>query len=292
MKYFAGIDAGQSITTAVVVDESGRELGRGTSGAADEVAADASSTRLHDALSTALAGAVLGARLDPDTAFARIVAGISGYEGRVYGKVPVLPSADVRLVHDTVIAHAGALGGKPGVVVIAGTGSVAYSRDAAGFGKLVGGWGYLFGDEGSAFWVARKVFEAAARDDKLTGEREAVLQFFRLPSLRAISRAVYANEISRAAFARFAEGVLAAADAGERWAGAHLDAAAEALAQLARLATQDFPGTPCVALVGGMLRSATMRDRVGAAVKRAIPNATIVEPEADAALGAARIACA
>ena len=89
--------------------------------------------------------------LPSESNFAAIVAGVSGYEGRVYGAPPEMPTRHFTLMHDAPVAHAGALAGMPGVVVIAGTGSVVYARDENGRSQTLGGWGFLFGDEGSAF---------------------------------------------------------------------------------------------------------------------------------------------
>jgi len=152
---FAGIDGGQSSTVAVVGDERGRILGRGTAGPADEIGASKESTRLRDALQGALEAACADAGLAQESRFDAIVAGVSGYDGHVYGKMPALPSQRVVLVHDTPIAHAGALAGHPGVVIIAGTGSVVFGRDESGRSWTLGGWGFLFGDEGSAFSIVR-----------------------------------------------------------------------------------------------------------------------------------------
>ena len=69
-------------------------------------------------------------------------------------------------MHDTPIAHAGALEGRSGVVVIAGTGSVVYGRNDEGWSCTLGGWGFLFGDEGSAFAIAR---DSLARADAGAG---------------------------------------------------------------------------------------------------------------------------
>lgn len=290
MTYFAGIDAGQSSTTALVTDAQGRQLGRGAAGPADEVDAPPDSTRLHDALNAALQAAVQSAQLPPATRFARIVAGISGYEGRVFGKAPELPCAQLLLVHDTETAHAGAFGGDPGAVVIAGTGSVAFARREDGSQALYGGWGYLFGDEGSAFWLARCAFEEAVKSSAPEGASGAALRFFGMPSLRAVARAFYTQRISRAAFAAYAEDVLHGAESGEAWALALADRAAEALAELAGAAVSGFTEKPRLAFVGGMLRNARFRKRVYDLAARHVPNASIVEPHADAVAGAARIA--
>jgi N-acetylglucosamine kinase len=75
----------------------------------------------------------------------------------------LLPAAAVRIEPDLVAAWAGATGGSPGAVLIAGTGAVAYARDADGCSARAGGWGPLFGDEGSGYWIGCEALRAAAR---------------------------------------------------------------------------------------------------------------------------------
>ena len=270
---FAGIDGGQSTTTAVVGDEQ-RVLGRGTSGPADEIGAPPDSTRLRDALAGALARAVANAKLPPQTQFASIVAGVSGYEGRVYGMPPNLPAGRFTMMHDAPIAHAGALGGAPGVVVIAGTGTVAYTVTRDGETKMTGGWGYLFGDGGSAFWIARSWVSAATGDAAYAA---ALLEYFGASTLRALVRSFYAGEISRERLASFAATVL---DAG----GPIVDTAAVAVAALASSAVVERPAT--FSFAGGLMRSAGFKEKVYDDLRRAEPGCAIVEPAAGPAEGA------
>ncbi|MGA8097021.1 MAG: BadF/BadG/BcrA/BcrD ATPase family protein, partial [Candidatus Cybelea sp.] len=209
MRLFAGIDGGQSSTVAVVADEAGQILGRGAAGPADEIGASKDSTGLRDALQGALAQACRSARLPVETKFDAIVAGVSGYDGRVYGRSPELPSERAVLMHDTPIAHAGALGGRSGVVVIAGTGSVVYGRNDEGWSCTIGGWGFLFGDEGSAFAIARDALALLMRaqdedDPSFAAATRAACEFFAMPSLRALVHAFYKGELTRDRLASFA----------------------------------------------------------------------------------------
>ena len=250
----AGIDGGQSSTTAVIGDARGRVIGRGVSGAADEVGQDADSTRMHDALNGALNAARVAAALPEETHFDAIVAGVSGYEGRVYGKVPQLPATRFVLMHDAPVAHAGALGGEPGVVVIAGTGSVVYATDGTR-GWTTGGWGYLFGDEGSAFWLAREALALLMHCEDINGpdyarEAEIACNFFGLPSLRAIARAFYSGELTRDRVAAFATRIVEWHEMQKR-----LPAGASALALLVRNAIA-AGAAPRVSCVGGMFANA------------------------------------
>ncbi len=205
----AGIDGGQSSTQAMIGDESGRIIGRGMAGPCDEIGQTPQSTRLADALHGALHEACRAAGLSEGAPFEAIVAGISGYEGRVYGAAPQLLSANVLLVHDAVAAHAGALCGAAGAIVIAGTGSVVYGRSDDGREATFGGWGYLFGDEGSAFWIVRETLATLMRsqdagDTALDDERRAMQAFFGVDSLRAVARRFYTGAISRHRVAAFA----------------------------------------------------------------------------------------
>jgi glucosamine kinase len=294
MRYYAGIDGGQSATLSVIGDETGRILARGTSGPADEVAQSASSTRMHDALSGALSDAVARANLPPATRFERIVAGVSGYEGQVYGKFPQLPTDAFTLEHDAPIAHAGAFGGEPGAIVIAGTGSVAYAVNERGASALTGGWGYLFGDEGSAFWLARDALSEAMRDQDL-GEHDELVQFalqhFRVASLRKLARSFYAGEINRSQLASFGKVVLKLAEAGNGQAARCVKGGADALVMLVmrameRVGSQDSK----VACIGGMFKSATMRDEVAQCMRQLLPRARHVSPRYDPAVGALLLA--
>jgi N-acetylglucosamine kinase-like BadF-type ATPase len=294
MKYFAGIDGGQSSTVAVIGDETGRVLARGKAGPADEVAQGAESTRLRDALRGALADAVRSAGLPTATHFAAIVAGVSGYDGKVHGRAPDLPSDALTIVHDTAIAHAGALGGNPGIIVIAGTGSVAFAKNASGETALAGGWGYLFGDEGSAFWLARDAISDAMRDADGGEQSELqsiILEHFARPTLRALVRAFYAGEISRSELAAFAPAILRLAAEGNERASQHVRDAAAALVLNAKYAAdRTRMRAPDVAFIGGLMQNALLNEHVNHWMRELLPDARRVDPQRDAAEGALLLA--
>jgi glucosamine kinase len=289
VNFFAGIDGGQSSTVAVIGDNAGKILGRGTAGPADEIGAGKDSTRLRDALADALEEARRNAGLPQASRFRAIVAGISGYDGRIYGREPELSSARVRLVHDTPIAHAGALGGRAGVVVIAGTGSVVYGRDDAGWSCTLGGWGFLFGDEGSAFSIARDALAMLMRahdegDRSLEAEMRAACDFFGTTSLRRLAHAFYKGEVTRDRLAAFAPAALrfdafrSAANRG-----------ADRLAVLTAAAIT--AGAPArVAFAGGVFADAGLRERVRAGILRRFPNAEIGDARYEPAYGALLLA--
>jgi N-acetylglucosamine kinase-like BadF-type ATPase len=297
MRYVAGIDGGQSSTTAVLVDERGVVRGRGVSGASDHVDEPPGSPKCADACATALARALSAAGLLKATRIDAIVAGISGYDEHFDGSpVRIASAARLRLVHDAPIALAGALQARPAVVVIGGTGSVAYGEDGARGSVTVGGWGYLFGDEGSAYAVGRDALACAMRAED-RGERiplgDAALAYFDRADLRSLARSALLGRLSRAALASFARVVHDAARLGDPEATTIVARAAEALAVLAataisRLALGDRPVR--VAFAGGALENEALLARVRAALAAFAPHAIVEAPRYDPAVGAALLA--
>lgn len=295
MNLYAGIDGGQSSTVALIADEQGKILGRGVAGPCDHIGQSADSPRFARALEGALGAALQQACLPVDSPFEAIVAGISGYEGAIQGVAPKLNAARVAYLHDARIAHAGAFEARDGIVVIAGTGSVAYGR-RNGEDAMVGGWGYLFGDAGSAFAIARAALARAmrAQDSGASSELGAhALRFFERSTLREIARAFYLEEIDRANLAAFTTAVVAAAQAGETEANAVVDEATAALGCLAatcaaRLDYQEawIP----VALAGGAFASTWFADRTREAISVALPAATVAAQRHEPAMGALLLA--
>jgi N-acetylglucosamine kinase-like BadF-type ATPase len=237
------------------------------------------------------------ARLPADTPLTAVVIGLSGYEGAWHGREPAFGDALVRYTHDTVIALAGAIRDRPAGVVISGTGSAAYGEDAHHEPVRAGGFGYLFGDEGSGFAIARAALSGAMRaSDRhvLTDLGEAALAFFDCRDLRALARAVSLHEIGRPQVAGFARVVLDAARLGDPSARIVVDEAAMALATLAvriteQLATPDGPSIP-IAFVGGTVANADFQSSIARRLAAATTLARIVAPALEPAVGAAYMA--
>lgn len=293
---FAGIDGGQSSTIAVVVDDAGVVLGRGEAGPSDHVAEPHRSRRAADACEGALAAALAAAGLEDGTSLEAVVAGISGYEGAWYGIKPTLRARTVRYVHDAPIALAGAIDERPAAVVIAGTGSVGYA-EAPGREVRVGGFGYLFGDEGSSFALARTALAGAMRASDRGIQTDlglAALAFFDCPDLRALGRAVALNEVSRPQVASFARVVHDAARLGDAEAKALIEDAAGALAGLGLLALERLgvpEGFPVpLAFVGGAFVNEEFRAMVGRRYLDLVPRGRVVEPHYEPVIGAALLA--
>ena len=194
---------------------------------------------------------------------------------------------------DTDAALAGAFAGRPGIVVIAGTGSGAAGRDAAGRTVRVGGHGFLLGDEGGGYWIGREAVRAALRAADGTGPATALTAVVQCAfgSIASAETEVHRHPAERALLSRLVPAVAAAAaglaDAGRPGTGPDAEAArilAEAAAYLAELAhaVRARLGDLPVAGVGGIFRCAPVREAFRAATGAAEP----VEPPE---LGALRL---
>jgi N-acetylglucosamine kinase-like BadF-type ATPase len=295
-RLFVGIDGGQSSTTAVVMDGSGDVLGRGVAGPCDHVDEPPDSTRCATACETATGRALAAANLPASSRIDTVVLGLSGYDGSFHGVPPRFGDARVRFVHDAPIALAGAVERRPAVVVIAGTGSVAYAEDGGGKTIRVGGYGYVFGDEGSSFALARTALSHAMEQaDRGAPSRlgDAALAYFDRPHLRALARAFYLKEIGRPELATFARVVLDAARLGDPQAVAFVERAANALATLAVNAIERLAldgATVPVAFTGGLFANADLYRRAADGLCALAPSARVVKPLHDPATGAARMA--
>src|SRR5204862_1881072 len=71
--------------------------------------------------------------------------------------------ATILIVNDALIALQAGIGDAPGIVVVSGTGSIAYGRNAQGEAARAGGWGHVLGDEGSGYWIGRLALRAVVR---------------------------------------------------------------------------------------------------------------------------------
>ena len=165
MKLFLGVDGGQSGTTAVIGDETGRILGTGEAGPCNHAAAGEGRAKLERAVTGSVAAACAQAGLDAATV--RFEAACFGMSGGPDDKREIL-AATLRVdrlvvTNDAVIALAGATRTGQGIITIAGTGSIAFGRNPAGRTARAGGWGHIFGDEGGGFDIARQAARAALR---------------------------------------------------------------------------------------------------------------------------------
>jgi len=153
---------------------------------------------------------------------------------------------------DAELARAAAFGGGPGVLLIAGTGSIAVSRDGNGGTRRVGGLGWRMGDQGSAYWLGDQALKAVgAMHDGLgtvTHLAEALCTAARVPGIAGLIQ--WSTRATPAEVAALGPAVLACADGGDAVAIGLRD---DAVAELVRLAAAAGAGRLPVALSGGLL---------------------------------------
>ncbi len=204
------------------------------------------------------------------------------------------------VVNDALIAlEAGALN-SPGIVLIAGTGSIAYGRDDHGHAARAGGWGHVLGDEGSGFWLGRQALRAVLRAADQRGERTSmaatVLAHFGVAREPELVQPVYEGGMKPKVVAALASIVGDAADAGDAVAMRIIDAGVEELVSSAvsvarrlGLVDRDIP----LPLAGGIFRSVPrVRTRVIARLGEFLPRARPTLLEVEPATGALRLAAA
>ncbi len=166
MGYSLGFDGGGTKTDCVLLDANGAVIGEGHGGPANPLRSGYDGA--FSSLREAAAGAIAAARIR-SAAVTGVCAGLAGAGRRsVVRRIMVFlaqefPVALAQVATDYEIALEAAAGSGPGVVLIAGTGSVAYGRNAAGETARAGGYGPWIGDEGSAFEIGRRAVSAVAR---------------------------------------------------------------------------------------------------------------------------------
>ena len=212
-RFFLGLDGGQSSTVALVADETGRVLGAGTGGPCD-------SEHFRQSMLESVQSAASNAGLAEKTKFTAACFGLSGGSTGREAILRELVAADHYAFHtDALIALTGALAGEPGVIAIAGTGSIAFGRNAAGTMARAGGWGYAFGDEGGAFDIVRQALRAALRDEEGWGAKTQLGEGLRkatgVERMNDLLHRFYTPEFPRAKIARYAKLVDQAAREGD-----------------------------------------------------------------------------
>jgi len=286
---FLGIDGGGTKTTCAIGDDN-NILATAESGGSNPIrSGDATArTSLHDAIRQVCAGA----GVDP-AAISSACMGASGgahseKSRRLEQILAELLPGKVCVLGDMEIALQAAFGAGPGVITIAGTGSISFGRDAGGRTLRIGGWGFAISDEGSGQWIGRTAVSRAlrARDD---GEAPALLpRILNAWKLDAFDGLIpVANSSPPPDFSALFPTVLAAADAGDPLARSVLSDAGVELARLATtvirlLSPGPEPGVP-LAMTGGVFRqSALVRqvfyNRVRSDYPQAAVNPTVIEP--------------
>jgi glucosamine kinase len=297
MSLLIGVDAGASHTEAVAADGDLNELGResGAAGAVRPGAERESARVILDVSSRALRAA--GAPGPPDAA---VIGSAGAGHAEEQRALAAALSAEwkatiVQVVTDGEIALAAAFGKGPGILLAAGTGSIAFARNSTGELRRVGGLGWRHGDEGSSYALAsgalRAVGRAADGRDIQTGLMERLLEATGTDSIEELSQ--WARTAEHTEVAALAPNVLDAAQAGDLSARDLVQQAAIDLALHVAALLPMFTGESRVplALSGGLIQAGSpVRDLLVEIIRHDMPAVEIGEAAVDPAFGAVRMA--
>jgi N-acetylglucosamine kinase-like BadF-type ATPase len=300
MIHVLGIDAGGTKTVCQLANDCGQVLAETRRGGANLQASGELEVEkvLHDVMEEAI-----GAR---DVVPAAICLGIAGVDRPDDAQVVsgimkrIGFKARILVVNDALVALEAGAPGEPGVVVIAGTGSIAYGRNSRNQAARSGGWGYVLGDEGSGYWIGRSalraVLRAADRRGRETVLTELLLEHFHVARAQDLIHEVYHGTLRPTSIASLAQSVQTAFLAGDAVAIGILRAAANELESSALSVARrlDLVGTayPFV-LAGGMFRAVPwLHEELQRRLELASPGSRVTLLDVEPAAGAVRLALA
>jgi len=236
-----GIDAGGTKTVCLLADEHGAVISEGRGPGANLHAAGELAVEkvLHEVIEAAVGDrgitpaavclGIAGVDREDEAQTVRAIMRRLGYRSRAV------------VVNDALIALVSAAGDTPGVVIIAGTGSIVYGRNAVGESARAGGWGHMIGDEGSGYWIGREALSAVMRAADGRGPQTnltpALLHELEIADVSRLPRIVYDRDQPRMAVAALGPLVQRVSEAGDAVAARILERAAEELVLAARSVT-------------------------------------------------------
>ena len=297
MPYFLGIDGGGSKTSCLLGDEQS-VLASATGPGSNPIRVG--EERSRQTLFAVVREACAAGKVQPSqitrTCIGMAGAGRPQIEKHVRAILADLVGGEIEVLGDMAIALEAAFRGGPGLIVVAGTGSIAYGRNERGETARAGGWGFAISDEGSGHWIGRAAVAGAMRAHDL-GENSvlvsSIMNTWHLGSRDDVVRT--ANAIPPPDFAELLPQVLTAAAGGDSRANEILTQAATELAQLARIVAERLWRTQQafrVALAGGVFQNSPLVRQVFSNSLRAVHpeaeiDAKVIEP-AEGALWLAR----
>lgn len=295
-----GIDAGGTKTVALLADDEGRIIGEARSGAANlQTEGELEVEKiLHTVIEQAtdghhgpVAAVCLGmAGVDREDD-ARILRGVMRRLGfRTHALI----------VNDALIALVAGAGPNPGVVIVSGTGSIAYGVNQHGVAARAGGWGPTLGDEGSGYWIGRRALAAVVRDVDERGPRtnltRLVLRHFSVSKPQELVAEIYHQPQGRRIVAALGAVVDLARGEGDRVATDIMVHAADelALAAASVISRLGMRGEQfAILLSGGMLReSEWLASEVRIRMAEIAPRSSVRLLTEEPAIGAVRLAIA
>lgn len=298
MLYVLGIDAGGTKTVCQLADQQGTVIAEARSTGANLQAVGELEVEkvLHQVMEEALGDrevrpsaiclGIAGVDRPDDAAVVRGIMKRIGYKARVL------------VVNDALVALEAGAPGQPGVVIISGTGSISYGRNAQGMAARSGGWGYVLGDEGSGYWIGRAalraVLRAADRRGPATTLTPLLLEHFDVDRPQALIHEIYHSNLKPAAIGGLAQCVHQAFARGDevaigilRGAANELEASAMSVARRLDLVGETF----AFILAGGIFKAGPwLKDELSRRLPLTAPGSTVRMLEGEPASGAVRLA--
>lgn len=289
--FFLGIDGGGTKTRCLLGDQNSI-LARGSGGGCSILRSGEAC--VQESLAGAIHEACVQAGVSPRQ-IARTCAGVTGCtDDGVASLVQRLlldtVGGAIEVIGDMEIALEGAFGGDPGVIVIAGTGSIVYGRNAKGEKARAGGYGRFVSDEGSGYWIGAQALHEVLRAHA-SGLDTALLSVLmsELGAATVNDLVVRVNDNPAPDFAPLFPAVQKAAAQGDRVASGVLRRAGDELAQLARIVIERLFGAEevLVATHGGVFaNSPQVSAAFQIALRECCPQTHCVARDVDPSLGA------
>lgn len=287
-----GIDGGGSKTLVAMADATGQVLTLARGKATSPLESATWSDKLAEQTRPFAGRTDLIAVAAALPAYGEVEA-VSAAQDRVIGEL--FGSVPQRVLNDVDAANIGAFAGGSGILILAGTGSMAWARDEAGASHRTGGWGEIVGDEGSGYWVGKQVLGAVSKSiDGRTGPTSLVAGAFDLLGLDIADRVNelegWASRLSepRTQIASLAPVALRCAEQGDVAARLIVDAAADELVWHVRMLERKLVApTMAWSYAGGLFQSAVLREAVVERVGRQ-PRLPLLPPIGGALLAAAQ----
>jgi glucosamine kinase len=292
VSFFLGIDGGGSKTRCVVGDDNSL-LGTGSSSSCKVQRVGEACAR--DALAAAVHEACVRAGISPRQ-IVRTCAGITGaarpeIAGIMRELISTIVGGEIEVVGDGEIAFEDAFGAGPGVLVIAGTGSIAYGRNGRGQTARAGGWGHAISDEGSGYWVGAEAIRAALRARDRGEDSRLLRELVDAIGARDVDEFIVRINANPAPdFAALVPVIIAEADAGGSIANKILLSAGRELASIAEVLIHrlfESYDEVSVATHGGVLKNCVqVKGTFVQQLKSQVRKCSFVSREVDPARGA------
>lgn len=295
--YYAGWDGGGTKTAMELRSADGNALGRHASGPLNYNSCAPSEVRRT--IRTLLSQMAQYGPLDECAGLCIAAAGVSNPEARVFLEEALREGGyrgKLRIVGDQEAALRGAVGRQPGMVLVSGTGSICFGKNAAGQSHRAGGRGHLIDDEGSGYAIGRDILRAVVRqaDGRMekTGLYDAVMDRLNARSSDDIVRYVYRNENAKQNIAALAPLLMGAWEQGDPAAIQIADKAGQELAVLVVAVAECLSLQSAVAAMAGSIleHCPPVRECLKKNLAQRLPELRLIPAQEDAAAGAALLA--